>query len=109
MTLLSLRVQRSGTKQSRPGYLYLMMNKVHTVIYTGVTSNLQKRIYEHKEGITGGFTTQYHVHKLVYYEVFDDIQNAILREKQLKGGSRERKMSLIRKSNPDFKDLYDQL
>ncbi len=86
-----------------------MMNMSGAVIYTGVTSDLQKRIYEHKQKLIDGFTKKYNVQKLVYYEVFDDIENAILREKQIKGGSREKKLSLIRNVNPDLKDLYETL
>jgi len=90
-------------------YVYLMMNKANTVIYTGITSNLQKRVYEHKEKIIEGFTKKYNVNKLVYYEVFDDIENTILREKQVKAGSRKKKIDLIKSMNPDFRDLYDDL
>ena len=82
------------------GYVYLMMNTINTVVYTGVTSDLRKRVYEHKEKIVEGFTARYNVNKLVYYEVFDDIENAILREKQIKGGSREKKINLIKSMNP---------
>ncbi len=85
------------------------MNKASTVIYTGVTSGLHKRIYEHKEKIIEGFTKKYNVNKLVYYEVFDDIENAILREKQIKAGSRQKKINLIKSMNSEFKDLYDEL
>ena len=93
----------------RQSYVYLMTNKVSTVIYTGVTSDLQKRVYEHKEKIVEGFTKKYNVNKLVYYEVSDNIESAILREKQIKAGSRQKKMKLIRGMNPEFRDLYDQL
>ncbi len=86
-----------------------MMNKNRTVIYTGVTSNLERRVYEHKQNVTDGFTKKYNVHHLVYYEIFDDIENAIIREKQIKGGSRKRKLSLIQSKNPEFKDLYAEL
>lgn len=95
--------------QQKSGYVYLMTNKSNSVIYTGVTSDLKKRVYEHKEKLVEGFTKKYNVDKLVYYEVFDDIENAIIREKQIKGGSRAKKMALIEKSNPEFKDLYDSL
>ena len=91
------------------GYVYLLTNKTNTVIYTGVTSNLQKRIYEHKQKFVDGFTKKYNVGKLVYYEIFDDMENAILREKQIKAGSRQKKLDLINKMNPQFKDLYDEL
>lgn len=77
------------------GYVYLMTNPYHTVLYTGVTSDLQKRAYEHKNEITGGFTSQYNVQKLVYYEVFNDIRDAIVREKQIKAGSRRKKLEGI--------------
>lgn len=87
------------------GYVYLMTNQYNTVFYIGVTSNLEKRIYEHKNGITGGFTSEYKVHKLVYYEILDDMENAILREKKIKAGSRRKKLELILKMNPEFKDL----
>ena len=86
-----------------------MMNKNRTVIYTGVTSNLERRVYEHKQNVTDGFTKKYNVHHLVYYEIFDDIESAIIREKQIKGGSRKRKLSLIQSKNPEFKDLYAEL
>lgn len=86
-----------------------MMNKGNTVIYTGVTSDLKKRIYEHKEKIIDGFTKKYNINKLVYYEVFEDIENAILREKQIKSGSREKKLALIKSINPGFLDLYDNI
>jgi putative endonuclease len=91
------------------GYIYLMMNDTNTVIYTGVTNNLLKRIYEHKEKLVEGFTKKYNVTKLVYYEEFDDIKNAIEREKQIKGGSRKKKIDLIKSDNPEFKDLYYDL
>jgi putative endonuclease len=91
------------------GYIYLLINKTNTVIYTGVTNNLQKRVYEHKQNLVEGFTNKYNVHKLVYYEVFDSIEDAIIREKQIKGGSRKKKVDLIKNFNPEFKDLYDEL
>jgi putative endonuclease len=72
----------------------------------GVTSNLVKRIYEHKEKLVEGFTKKYNVSKLVYYETFDDVNYAIAREKQLKAGSRKRKINLIKKFNNEWKDLY---
>ncbi|MDP3013670.1 MAG: GIY-YIG nuclease family protein [Candidatus Subteraquimicrobiales bacterium] len=94
---------------NKVGYVYLMTNRMNTVVYTGVTSDLQKRIYEHKEKLVGGFTEKYNVNKLVYYEVFDDITNAILREKQIKAGSRRKKVELINGINSEWKDLYETL
>ncbi|MFH1848043.1 MAG: GIY-YIG nuclease family protein [Candidatus Omnitrophota bacterium] len=91
------------------GFVYLMTNNTNGVIYTGVTSNLQKRVYQHKEKLIDGFTKDYNIHKLVYFEVFDDIQSAIQREKQIKSGSRRKKIELIKSANPCFKDLYDGL
>ena len=93
----------------RQGYIYLMTNNRDAVIYTGVTSDLIKRVYEHKEKLIEGFTKKYNITKLVYYEVFDSIEEAIYREKQIKAGSRQKKINLIRNMNPEFKDLYDDL
>ena len=93
----------------KQGYVYLLTNKVNTVIYTGVTSGLKKRVYEHKEKLADGFTKKYNVNKLVYYEIFDDIKDAILREKQIKAGSRAKKLDLIKSVNPEFSDLYDEI
>jgi putative endonuclease len=90
-------------------YVYIMTNKRNTVLYTGVTNNLWKRSYEHKEKLTEGFTQRYRVTKLVYYEVFDDIESAILREKQIKGGSRKRKIELIKNMNEEWRDLQTEL
>ena len=86
-------------------YVYIMFNKKLGTLYIGVTTDIVKRIYEHKNKILKGFTSKYNLDKLGYYEVFDDIENAILREKQLKAGSRENKIKLIEKINPDWKDL----
>jgi len=86
-----------------------MTNRHNTVLYTGVINNLQKRIYEHKEKFVEGFTKKYNMNKLVYYEVFEDIGNAILREKQIKGGSRAKKIRLIECINKEWKDLYPNL
>ena len=91
------------------GYVYLMTNAGNNVIYTGVTSDLQKRVYGHKQKFVEGFTKKYNVNRLVYYEIFDDVETAIEREKQIKGGSREKKMNLITHINPEFRDLYDDL
>jgi putative endonuclease len=94
---------------SKQYYLYIMTNKLNTVLYTGVSSDLKRRIYEHKNGIGGKFTSKYKTTKLVYYEIFDDPYNAISREKNIKGGSRKRKITLIEKMNPNWKDLYDEI
>ena len=72
-----------------------MTNKNNTVLYTGITNNIKKRIYEHREKLGDGFTKRYNINKLVYYEIFDDVYNAISREKQIKGGSRQNKIALM--------------
>jgi putative endonuclease len=93
---------------SRQFYVYILTNRNNTVLYTGVTNDLQKRVFEHKEGLINGFTKKYNVHKLVYFEVFEDAYNAIAREKKIKGGSRRKKMNLVAKMNPVWDDLYDR-
>ena len=90
-------------------YIYIITNKINTVLYTGVTSDLKKRIWEHKERIVKGFTEKYNINKLVYFEIFNDPENAILREKQIKAGSRNKKIKLIKEINPEWKDLYNKL
>jgi len=90
-------------------YIYIMTNKLDSVLYTGVASDLVKRVYEHKLKLIEGFTKKYNVHKLVYYEVFDDINDAIEREKQIKSGNRQRKIDLVSKKNPAWKDLLNKL
>ncbi len=89
-------------------YIYLLSNARNNVIYTGITNDLKKRIYEHKEKFIDGFTKKYNVIKLVY-EIFEDSYNAISREKQIKGGSRNKKISLIEGMNPRWDDLYEKL
>ena len=78
-------------------------------LYAGVTNNLIKRVYEHKNNLVKGFTSKYNLHKLVYYEYFDTIEQAIIREKQIKDLNRIDKLNLIQKFNPTFKDLYDRI
>ncbi len=90
-------------------YVYIMTNKNNRVLYTGVTSNLKKRAYERKEKFVDGFTKKYNVSKLVYFEVFEDPENAILREKKIKAGSRQKKIDLINSMNKKWSDLYEQL
>lgn len=88
-------------------YVYIMTNKNNTVLYTGVTNDLSRRVYEHKEKLVEGFSKRYNITKLVYYEIFKDVENAILREKQIKGGSRAKKLKLVEQTNRDWRDLYD--
>ena len=86
-----------------------MTNKNNTVLYTGVTSDLKRRVYEHKRKFVKSFTSKYNVDKLVYYEAFDDIYNAITREKQIKAGSRQKKIDLINNTNESWADLYEKI
>jgi putative endonuclease len=88
-------------------YVYIITNKVNTVLYIGVTNNIVTRVWEHKNKIYKGFSSKYECNKLVYYEEFQWIQDAIAREKQLKGGSRQKKINLILKDNHAWKDLSD--
>ncbi len=83
-----------------------MTNHTNTVLYTGVTNDLIRRVYEHKQETTPGFTKRYHVTKLVYYEACQDVTAAIAREKQIKGGPRQAKLNLIEAANPQWQDLY---
>jgi putative endonuclease len=86
-----------------------MTNSRNTVLYAGVTNDLIRRVYEHKAKLADGFTKKYNIVKLVYYEVFEDIQNGISREKQIKAGSRQKKIPLIDSANREWRDLYDEL
>ncbi len=90
----------------KKGYVYIVTNKTNKVLYIGVTSNLVKRIYEHKNSFVDSFTSKYNCKKLVYYEIFNNIQEAIKREKFLKGKKREYKLALINDFNPNWNDLY---
>ena len=92
---------------SEQSFIYILSNRANTVLYTGVTNDLKRRIYEHKEKIIKGFTSKYNVTKLVYYEIFNSIVTAIEREKQIKSGSRDDKLALINKFNSEWKDPYD--
>ena len=90
-------------------YIYIMTNKRNSVLYTGVTNDLKKRVYEHKEKLVKGFTKKYNITKLVYYEICEDIEEAILREKKIKGGSRAKKIALVDSTNKEWRDLYDEI
>ena len=89
--------------------VYIMTNARNTVLYTGVTSNLKKRVYEHKTKAVKGFTEKYRITKLVYYEACPGANEAILREKQIKGGSRKKKIDLINSMNSSWRDLSEDL
>ena len=89
-------------------YVYIMASKKNGTLYIGVTNDLIKRVYAHKNDLVEGFTKKYGVHQLVYYEQTEDVKSAIQREKQLKKWNRGWKIELIEKMNPDWKDLYDE-
>ena len=89
--------------------VYILTNRRHTVLYTGVTNDLHRRVYEHKSKRVEGFTKRYNVDKLVFYEVFEQPEYAIRREKQIKGGSRAKKIALVNGLNPQWRDLYPEL
>ncbi len=94
----------------RGGFTYIMTNKNNTVLYVGVTSNLKDRVYQHKTKHFGtSFTAKYNIDKLVYFEFYSRIEEAIAREKQLKVGSRKKKIDLILTINPNWNDLFDEL
>jgi putative endonuclease len=90
-------------------YVYIMTGKNNTVLYTGVTRDLKKRIYEHRNKLIEGFTARYNLNKLVYYEILNAPNDAIRREKQIKAGTRARKIDLINKFNPGWTDLYERI
>lgn len=90
-------------------FVYILTNQNNTVLYTGVSSDLIGRIWQHKEKLTKGFTNRYNINKLVYYEIYEDIYEAISREKKIKAGSRQKKINLINEFNSQWRDLYDEL
>jgi len=96
-------------KYDKKGYVYILFNKRNGTLYTGVTSDLVKRTYHHKEKVIDGFSNKYDVDKLGYFETYDSIKTAIEREKQIKAGSRKKKIELIESMNPDWADLYERL
>jgi putative endonuclease len=89
-------------------FVYIMTNARNTVLYTGVTNNLMRRVLEHKDKTGSAFTKKYNVNKLVYFEAGSDVNQAIFREKQIKAGSRQKKIDLINSINPEWKDLSDE-
>jgi len=95
--------------KEKQSFVYILTNKYNTVLYVGVTSNLVKRIWEHKNKLVDGFTKKYNVDKLVYYEVFEDIKKAIKKEKYIKGKKREYKIEIIKEKNQEWRDLYEEI
>ncbi|MBI5696516.1 MAG: GIY-YIG nuclease family protein [Nitrospirae bacterium] len=90
-------------------FVYILSNNSNSALYTGVTSDLKRRVFEHKEKLQEGFTSKYNIDKLVYYEMTNDVKAAINREKQIKGGSRAKKFDLVVSMNPGWRDLYEDL
>ena len=90
-------------------YIYILTNKVNTVLYTGQTSSLLERVQQHNQGMAEGFTKRYGINKLVYYETAEDLDGALYREKQIKGYTRKKKIALIENMNPKWADLSDKL
>jgi len=91
----------------RQYFVYILTNRHHTVLYTGVTNNLVLRVFEHREQLTRGFTSRYNVEKLVFYETFEEPAAAIAREEQIKAGSRAKKIAPINAMNANWRDLYE--
>ena len=88
-------------------YVYILTNQYNTVVYTGVTNNLERRLYEHRNHLVDGFTKRYNLNKLIYFETTSDVRSAIEREKQIKSWNRKRKNQLIEAFNPTWQELYD--
>ena len=104
-----LRKQESRSQEVRQHYVYIMASKRNGTLYIGVTSDLIKRVWQHKNNAAEGFTSKYGVHDLVYYEQHENAESAINREKQMKKWHREWKLNLIEEQNPEWKDLYEEI
>ena len=109
MTGLTVMCRNGVTIMIKQPAIYILANRQNGTLYTGVTSNLVKRVWEHKSDFVKGFTCRYAVHMLVYYELLDTMDAAITREKQIKAGSRSKKIQLIESINKDWQDLYDSI
>ena len=101
--------QQNGEGMSKEYYVYIMINKINSTLYTGVTNDLRRRVFEHKNKLLEGFTKKYNIGKLVFYEVYDDINNVITREKQIKSGSRAKKIKFIEEMNKTLHVLSDEI
>jgi len=88
-------------------FIYILTNKGNTVLYTGITNDIERRVFEHKEKSIKGFTEKYNVNKLVYYEIYEEVHMALAREKQIKGGSRKDKINLVNRKNKEWRDLAE--
>jgi putative endonuclease len=103
------RAGGESRKKMKNYYTYIMASQRNGTLYVGVTSDLIKRVWQHKQEVVEGFTEKYSVHRLVHYEIFDDPKNAIRREKRLKKWNRDWKLNLIERNNPGWVDLYDEI
>ena len=101
--------RKRGSREMGQYFVYILASKKNGTLYIGVTNNLLKRVYEHKNNLVEGFTQKYDVHNLVYYEIFRNIQDAITREKNIKKWKRKWKIEMIEESNPNWEDLYNTL
>jgi putative endonuclease len=106
---MSFPRKRESRNMTKPYFVYILASKRNGTLYIGVTNDLMRRVYEHKNNLINGFTQKYNVHLLVYYEQTSDIKSAIQREKRLKKWNRKWKLALIEKDNPNWVDLYGQL
>ena len=104
-----LRVEKEERHLPREPCVYILASRGQGTLYTGVTSNLAERIFQHREGLTPGFSSRYGCNRLVFYERYERMDEAIAREKQIKGGSRAKKISLVEAMNPQWRDLYETL
>jgi putative endonuclease len=102
-------IQEKGMSRDHRYYVYILASRKNGTLYIGVTNNLLKRVHQHKTNVVEGFTKQYGVHRLVYFEQYRDIRDAINREKRMKRWKRQWKINLIEKENPEWKDLFDEL
>ena len=109
LSALATPITELGLVRMKESYVYILASKYNGTLYIGITSDLVKRVWEHKSKFVAGFTAQYNVTKLVYYEMFNDIQLAAAREKRLKEWKRQWKIDLIQKMNPDWQDLYHNI
>ncbi len=106
---MSFPRKRESRKSMKSYYVYILASKRNGTLYIGVTNDLIRRVYEHKQGLVEGFTKKYNVHQLVFFEETNDVESAITREKQMKKWNRQWKIELIEKQNPGWKDLYEDI
>ncbi len=106
---MSFPCKRESRNKMKQYYVYMLASKRNGTLYIGVTNNLVRRVYEHKQGLIEGFVKKYNVNQLVFYEETNDVESAINREKQMKKWKRQWKIDLIQKNNPKWEDLYNEI